>query len=33
MRASQIMQQRIREAANITIYWNTVVEEILGGTG
>jgi thioredoxin reductase (NADPH) len=30
MRASQIMQQRIREASNIKIYWNTVVEEILG---
>jgi thioredoxin reductase (NADPH) len=30
MRASQIMQQRIRESANIKIYWNTVVEEILG---
>ena len=32
MRASQIMQQRIREASNIKIYWNTVVEEILGDT-
>ncbi len=30
MRASQIMQQRIRESSNIKIYWNTVVEEILG---
>jgi thioredoxin reductase (NADPH) len=30
MRASQIMQQRIREASNIKIYWNTEVEEILG---
>ncbi len=30
MRASQIMQQRIRESANIKIYWNTEVEEILG---
>src|ERR1700760_853879 len=30
MRASQIMQQRIRESANIKIYWNTTVEEILG---
>jgi thioredoxin reductase (NADPH) len=30
MRASQIMQQRIRESANIKVYWNTVVEEILG---
>src|SRR5580704_16743713 len=32
MRASQIMQQRIREASNIKIYWNTTVEEILGDT-
>lgn len=30
MRASQIMQQRIRESGNINIYWNTEVEEILG---
>jgi thioredoxin reductase (NADPH) len=30
MRASQVMQQRIREASNIKIYWNTQVEEILG---
>jgi len=30
MRASQIMQQRIRESSNIKIYWNTEVEEILG---
>jgi thioredoxin reductase (NADPH) len=30
MRASQIMQQRLRETSNIKIYWNTVVEEILG---
>jgi thioredoxin reductase (NADPH) len=30
MRASQVMQQRIREAANIRIYWNTEVEEIIG---
>jgi thioredoxin reductase (NADPH) len=30
MRASQIMQQRIREASNIRIYWNTEVDEILG---
>ncbi len=30
MRASKIMQQRIHEASNIKIYWNTVVEEILG---
>jgi thioredoxin reductase (NADPH) len=32
MRASQIMQQRVREAKNIEIYWNTEVEEILGDT-
>jgi thioredoxin reductase (NADPH) len=32
MRASQIMQQRIREASNIKIYWNTEVDEILGET-
>ena len=32
MRASQIMQQRIREASNIKIYWNSEVEEILGDT-
>ena len=30
MWASQIMQQRMRECPNIKIYWNTVVEEILG---
>ncbi len=30
MRASQVMQQRIRESSNIKIYWNTEVEEILG---
>src|SRR5450432_3132826 len=30
MRASQIMQQRVRETSNIKIYWNTAVEEILG---
>jgi thioredoxin reductase (NADPH) len=30
MRASKIMQQRVKEASNIKIYWNSVVEEILG---
>jgi len=30
MRASQIMQQRLHDAPNVKIYWNTVVEEILG---
>src|SRR5215475_11464933 len=30
MRASQVMQQRVREASNLKIYWDTVVEEVLG---
>ena len=30
MRASQIMQQRVKEAGNISIYWNTTVAEVLG---
>ncbi len=30
MRASQIMQDRVKKAANIDIHWNTVVDEILG---
>ncbi len=30
MRASQIMQQRVLGSPNIKIYWDTVVEEILG---
>ena len=30
MRASKIMQRRVREMDNITIHWNTVTEEILG---
>ncbi|MEM9328444.1 MAG: FAD-dependent oxidoreductase, partial [Bacteroidota bacterium] len=30
MRASQIMQQRVKNAPNIEILWNTEVEEILG---
>lgn len=30
MRASKIMQQRVLEAPNIKVYWNTEVEEILG---
>src|SRR5450432_573697 len=30
MRASQIMQQRIRESANIIIYWNSETDEIIG---
>ncbi len=30
MRASKIMQQRVLDANNIQVYWNTQVEEILG---
>lgn len=30
MRASKIMQQRVLSTANIKVYWNTEVEEILG---
>ena len=30
MRASKIMQQRVREKGNIKIYWNTETEEVLG---
>ena len=30
MRASQIMQDRVRKQENIKIYWNTETEEILG---
>ncbi len=30
MRASKIMQQRVREKGNIRIYWNTETEEVLG---
>jgi thioredoxin reductase (NADPH) len=30
MRASQIMQARVRSTANITIHWNTETDEILG---
>ena len=30
MRASQVMQQRVREAENIKMYWNTEVAEVLG---
>jgi thioredoxin reductase (NADPH) len=30
MRASQIMQDRVKKADNITIHWNTEVEEVLG---
>ena len=30
MRASQIMQDRVKNAENIEIHWNTVIDEILG---
>lgn len=30
MRASKVMQERVKNTANITIYWNSVTEEILG---
>ncbi len=31
MRASKIMQDRVKDAPNIKIYWNTETDEILGG--
>lgn len=31
MRASKIMQDRVKKAENIKIYWNTETKEILGG--
>lgn len=30
MRASKVMQERVKNTANITIYWNSVTDEILG---
>jgi thioredoxin reductase (NADPH) len=30
MRASKIMQDRVKNTANITLYWNSETEEILG---
>lgn len=30
MRASKVMQERVKNSANIKIYWNTETEEILG---
>jgi thioredoxin reductase (NADPH) len=30
LRASKVMQDRVKKAANIMIYWNTEVDEILG---
>jgi thioredoxin reductase (NADPH) len=32
MRASKIMQQRVKDKANIRIYWNTETEEVVGNT-
>ncbi len=32
MRASQVMQQRVKEAPNINLYWNTQVMEVIGDT-
>ena len=31
LRASKIMQERVLNASNIQVYWNTEVDEILGG--
>jgi len=31
MRASKVMQERVKNTANITIYWNSETDEILGG--
>lgn len=30
MRASKVMQERVKKAANIQVYWNTETDEILG---
>jgi thioredoxin reductase (NADPH) len=30
MKASKVMQDRVKNAANITVYWNTETDEILG---
>lgn len=30
MRASKIMQQRVLDAKNITVYWNTETDEVIG---
>jgi thioredoxin reductase (NADPH) len=32
MRASLIMQDRVKKTPNIKIYWNSVTDEVLGGT-
>ncbi len=31
MRASKIMQERVKNIANIKVYWNSVTDEVLGG--
>lgn len=31
MRASKIMQQRVLNSSNITVYWNSETDEVLGG--
>jgi thioredoxin reductase (NADPH) len=30
LRASQIMQERVRKASNITIHWNSEIQEVVG---
>ena len=30
MRASKVMQDRVKDTANIKIYWNSVTDEVLG---
>jgi len=30
MRASKVMQERVKNTSNITVYWNSVTDEILG---
>lgn len=32
MRASKVMQDRVKATANIKIYWNSEIDEVLGGT-
>ncbi len=31
MRASKVMQERVKNTANIKIYWNSEIDEVLGG--
>jgi thioredoxin reductase (NADPH) len=33
MRASKVMQERVKKTENIKIYWNTATDEILGEKG